>query len=826
MKKTSYLIIISIFNLLIFSTYMSYAVEPDASPGFEDNSSSIRKRFSFSNSTHRGVIAAGVTLLTFFMYDQHKKNYPILALAGSPRNQKTKRILIIDGGGIRGVIPAQILTRFESELQHKFDRDIRIAECFDLIAGTSTGGIIALGLSVPTDRLLKTPKYKASDLLELYKQNGTVIFPETNLYDRARSYVEPKFVATPLENILRSYFGRYRLSDSVTRTFITTYDVLKDTPEFFRSYTPVSRSKRGIIGDYQKRKQGVFSRYPRQKQLLDTFLMRDVARATSAAPTYFEGVKMYSFSGQEHCFIDGGVAVNNPTVAAILEARKIFGDEVKHYVVLSLGTGEMSSRNYWPQINQAGKLQWASVIPEVMMTGASQLVDAQVKALNEELAKQGITIEYTRIQPSIHPEHAEMDDANAGNISKLIAIADKAANEPKAAGQLKKIVDGLKNEEEEKEKGYKTLMEKWRVSSHENYKFAKLKMQQGKWREAIDLLKKSSDNCDFRSLLMLARIFEHVYLSNPMDIDSLKFAFLYYNRAKLVNEALGNLRVGEEGLKYQHKVLYRFGTLGLKSIKELSSEQIKTIEEEVNFDGEDFNKKLQLKKVQGYLLNIFYSAPTSLGGVIGFIGPRMPPILVSAKTLGVPFSFQSQYLENLISDSTLEGYSKALFWSFMEGYEIASSARPRVLYGASDIEDIRYELACSGFKEAQRDLAVFFEEEKNNPEEAEKWYRRAAWQDDTEAKYRLAKLLAAKNTTIKKDINSEELYWLLSAANDDHVNSQFETGRFYEDLYNNEPWRLSIFPQTFQNLKQALFWYKKAANQGHEEAKKKVKALE
>ncbi len=167
----------------------------------------------------------------------------------------TKRILAIDGGGIRGVIPAKVLVKIEEQTGKK------IAELFDLIAGTSTGGILAAGLCVPGPDG-KTPKYAASELLDLYKLRGKKIFASSLPRKVLSVLVGSEYSSGGLEAQLESYLEDWRLADAVTGLLITSFDMRAGEAWFFSR----RRAKADTTRNYK---------------------LRDVARATSAAPTYF-----------------------------------------------------------------------------------------------------------------------------------------------------------------------------------------------------------------------------------------------------------------------------------------------------------------------------------------------------------------------------------------------------------------------------------------------------------------------------------------------------------------------------------------------------------
>ncbi|HEY7328780.1 MAG TPA: patatin-like phospholipase family protein [Gemmataceae bacterium] len=195
-----------------------------------------------------------------------------------------KRVLAIDGGGIRGIIPASFLERLE------YHSGKRVHELFDLIAGTSTGGILALGYV--------TPPYgkTAGELLDLYRMNGHVIFGSKKWWG---PLFRPKYDVGPLERLMDKYFGETLLSKAIVPTLVTSYDIHLRRNQVFKSW----ETGRDMRKDYK---------------------MKDVARATSAAPTYFEPAVL-----GEGVFVDGGLMANNPAGVAYAEAKRLASPEAK-----------------------------------------------------------------------------------------------------------------------------------------------------------------------------------------------------------------------------------------------------------------------------------------------------------------------------------------------------------------------------------------------------------------------------------------------------------------------------------------------------------------
>jgi len=216
------------------------------------------------------------------------------------------RILSIYGGGIRGILSGQILVALEKKLQHKSnDSTVRIADFFDLIAGTSTGGILTCLYLCPNEKNPTRPLFSAQDAVDLYLTHGKYIFKD-NIRHKLRSLgglTDEKYSAETLENLLKLYFKETKLSQLLRPCIIPSYDIFTRATHFFTQHD----AKTNLGYDY---------------------LLRDVARATSAAPTYFEPARVYSLSGVSYPLVDGGVFANNPALCAYAEAREKFGRNI------------------------------------------------------------------------------------------------------------------------------------------------------------------------------------------------------------------------------------------------------------------------------------------------------------------------------------------------------------------------------------------------------------------------------------------------------------------------------------------------------------------
>ncbi len=306
---------------------------------------------------------------------------------------KPFRILSIDGGGIRGLIPALVLAEIEKRTGRA------IADCFDLIAGTSTGGILALGLACPG--LDGRPRYSALDLAELYGKEGPRIFGASTW----RRLTNPmglrsaKYSSKGIEGVLTQYFGETRLREALVEVLITAYD-LEQRDAFF----------------YRRRKAREADRYD--------VPMRVAARATSAAPTYFEPA-LVQWPTERDVLVDGGVFANNPAMCAYAEARQTLlaaGRSADDILLVSVGTGLYSHPFRYEEARGWGVAGWAKPVLEVIFDGVADTVDYQLR----QLLPPGVDSvpRYHRFQTSLDAELSEMDDTTPRHLEGLRAAAE------------------------------------------------------------------------------------------------------------------------------------------------------------------------------------------------------------------------------------------------------------------------------------------------------------------------------------------------------------------------------------------------------------------
>jgi patatin-like phospholipase/acyl hydrolase len=296
-----------------------------------------------------------------------------------------KKVLSIDGGGIRGIIPAMVLVEIEKRTGKK------ISEMFDLVAGTSTGGILALGLTKPNEH--GKPQYEALDLVELYEKYGSFIFdqPFVRRIFSLGNLLDEKYPADHLEEVLRRYFHNAELKHATTQVLITSYELEQRIAFFFKSHRAQNEPDRN-------------------------HLMREIARATSAAPTYFEPFKMKTSDLNEYfALIDGGVFANNPAMCAYVEIKSMFPKE-QDFLVVSLGTGELNKPILYNEARNWGVAQWARPILSVVFDGVNDTVDYQLMQL---LPNQGKDQRYYRMQIRLDDANNDLDNTTPANIRAL-----------------------------------------------------------------------------------------------------------------------------------------------------------------------------------------------------------------------------------------------------------------------------------------------------------------------------------------------------------------------------------------------------------------------
>ncbi len=324
------------------------------------------------------------------------------------------RMLSIDGGGIRGIIPARILVHIEQEIQSiTKNKEAKIGEYFDMISGTSTGGILACLYLTPAEAGTTKAKYSAQQALDLYVKNGSKIFAR-NFWNRVKNYKiwNEQYPADNLQKLLDQYFGDTLLSQLIRPCLITSYDLHNRRAAFFNSTD--ARTRYGDVKDFK---------------------VSSITRATSAAPTYFEPAQIKSLGGSRFNLIDGGVFVNNPALCAYSEARstefskdrfmrnqfkleKPDNPTAKDMYHVSIGTGSESRKIEFDEVENAGLIGWLPKLIDIMMSGNSETVDYHLQKIYDTLDGPDKN-DYVRLEPSRGDAEPGMDCAYPENITAL-----------------------------------------------------------------------------------------------------------------------------------------------------------------------------------------------------------------------------------------------------------------------------------------------------------------------------------------------------------------------------------------------------------------------
>ncbi len=326
---------------------------------------------------------------------------------------KKVRILSIDGGGIRGIIPGVILTRLETILKEKSGNPAaRIADYFDFIAGTSTGGILTCLYLAPDKK--KRPKYSAEQAVQLYLGYGDRIF-DIPVFHRLRTQgglTDEKYPAAELEKALVNFLGDTTISSFLKPCLITAYEITRREAFFFRQH----RAKKDDAFD---------------------FFARDAARATSAAPTYFECASVKPPENPiAYALVDGGVFANNPALCAYAEVRSMKPDLMaKDMIFVSLGTGSNNLESYsHSQAKDWGLVGWARPILDILMNGIAQTVEYQMQKMFETTVEAGKQHDYFRLDAPLNGGEVDpaMDAASPRNMQRLRDIGERAARDQEA----------------------------------------------------------------------------------------------------------------------------------------------------------------------------------------------------------------------------------------------------------------------------------------------------------------------------------------------------------------------------------------------------------
>ncbi|MDW3649835.1 MAG: patatin-like phospholipase family protein [Bacteroidia bacterium] len=325
--------------------------------------------------------------------------------------QKKKiRVLSIDGGGVKGVLPVTLLTYLESALQRESGNpDARIADYFDFFAGTSTGAILVSTLLTPDPLNPTRPKFKAADAERFYYEKAPKIFGKS-ITRRLRTifgWWRVRYSSRQLELELKDAIGRNTwLSDMIKPMMVTAYDITKRKAIFFTSGNAANKPSKN-------------------------FLTWQSTCASSSAPTFFKPVHLKAENGMPYFLTDGGMFANNPSMCAFVEVKKMKEFHINgniptadDIIMLSLSAGHKRKKYDYEKMSKAGKANWISPIIDIQMSGNAETVDHKLSMLYDE-ATNGSKNDYYRIEPDLYEANTVMDDASKKNLENLREAAKK-----------------------------------------------------------------------------------------------------------------------------------------------------------------------------------------------------------------------------------------------------------------------------------------------------------------------------------------------------------------------------------------------------------------
>lgn len=310
-----------------------------------------------------------------------------------------KKILCIDGGGIRGILPAYILAHLEKiACKESGDDNIRIAHLFDLLSGTSAGGILTALYLTPSSTP-GMPAYSASRILELFTELGPLIFRKSFSYfmRSAGGLLRSRYSEDALYDFSKKFIGDVYISEVMKDCLITAYDLSSRKALLFSRY---ATTKYGDMADYG---------------------LSDIACATSAAPSYFIPARLFARDKGERHLVDGGVYANNPSMCSYVEAVKIWpGISLEDIFMLSLGTGKVVTPYHHCNTRHFGYIHWLNPILDILMSSVAETTDYQIKQL---FNVSGVPGNYVRIEPPVLTADSRIDNASPSNIRRLQSAA-------------------------------------------------------------------------------------------------------------------------------------------------------------------------------------------------------------------------------------------------------------------------------------------------------------------------------------------------------------------------------------------------------------------
>jgi patatin-like phospholipase/acyl hydrolase len=299
------------------------------------------------------------------------------------------KVLSIDGGGVRGIIPARILKEIETRTNKP------ISKLFNIVSGTSTGGLLTLAITKPNTQ--GNPEFSAKNLVDLYMERSKEIFAKPSIIRKIKTGFGlwgSKYDRAAYDKILLQIFKGTLLSQSLCPVFIPIYSLGNSKP-FIASTYFAARNKE------------------------NDFYLRDIAGAASAAPTYFDPKKFRSPNSTTiYQGVDGGIYANNPELIGVTGVYLLHPSfEIGNIILLSLGTGDTVKNNQ--NSGNDGDIGWLKNkdIIGSMMDAESAIAETAVTAMLKNS-------NHFRFQLHLPSELADMDNSSDNNLNALLEAAE------------------------------------------------------------------------------------------------------------------------------------------------------------------------------------------------------------------------------------------------------------------------------------------------------------------------------------------------------------------------------------------------------------------
>ncbi len=305
---------------------------------------------------------------------------------------KPYRILSIDGGGIRGIIPATILWYLEQRIQKiTHNPDARLSDFFDFMTGTSTGGILVCIYLAPDPNDPNRSARTAREALDLYLSDGKHIFNPSRgrKISSTDGLLGQKYCGKNLEVYLKNAIGaEVKMSELVKPCLIPTYDLEHQAALFLGKQAAMTNTHHDLPA-------------------------WQVARATSAAPTFFEPASI-SIADKNVLLADGGLFAKNPAMHGYLHAKPNINPLDQHALMVSIGTGDCKKERSYQTLRRKGAMAWLKPLIKIMNTTGADLVNDQMEQLFANTDNQ-----YLRLDPCLHKAERAMDNASQENMQAL-----------------------------------------------------------------------------------------------------------------------------------------------------------------------------------------------------------------------------------------------------------------------------------------------------------------------------------------------------------------------------------------------------------------------